>query len=383
MRALVNGKILFDGQIIENKALLFEQKVVGIVELADLPADVEQIDAKGNYISPGFIDIHIHGYDEKDTMDGTPEAIRIIAQGIVKNGVTSFLPTTMTMSKEAIRASLESARVVKNEAYKGAQILGVHMEGPYINEAFKGAQNSKYIQVPNNDAIEFVKEYKDIVKLITIAPEVEGAKNFIKEISETTDITLSMGHTKADFEEAMEGIEAGISHTTHLFNAMTPLHHRNPGVVGAALASEKVSCEMICDTIHVNKGLFPLVIKAKAPDKFVLVTDCMCAGGCQDGKYALGGQDVFVKDGSARLEDGTLAGSILRLNIALNNIIKNTNYGIEKAVEFATINPAKTIGVDTFKGTLDVGKDADIVLFDEDVNVKYVINRGITIHENN
>ena len=383
MRAIINGKILFDGQVLEHKALLFEEQIKGIVDVNEIPETCEVIDAKGNYVAPGFIDIHIHGYDTKDTMDGTTDAIRTIAQGIAKNGVTSFLPTTMTMSKEEIATALEAARVVKAEGSEGAQVLGVHMEGPYINEAFKGAQNGKYIQAPNQDAIAFVKAYQDIVKLITIAPEVEGAKAFIEEITHSTDIALSMGHTKATYEQAIEGIEAGITHTTHLFNAMTPLHHRNPGVVGAALTSEKVSCEMICDTIHINKGLFPLVVKAKAPDKFVLVTDCMCAGGCKDGQYALGGQAVFVKDGSARLEDGTLAGSILRLNEALRNIVENTNYPLEKAIEFATINPAKTIRVDGFKGTLDVGKDADIILFDEGINVKYTINKGITIYENN
>ncbi|MFQ9697687.1 MAG: N-acetylglucosamine-6-phosphate deacetylase, partial [Zhenhengia sp.] len=251
MRAIVNGKILFAEQVIENKALLFEEQIKGIVDVNEVPEGCEVIDAKGNYVAPGFIDIHIHGYDTKDTMDGTTEAIRTIAQGIAKNGVTSFLPTTMTMSKEEIATALEAARTVKAEGSEGAQVLGVHMEGPYINEAFKGAQNGKYIQAPNNEAIEFVKNYQDIVKLITIAPEVEGAKAFIEEISHSTDIALSMGHTKATYEQAMEGIEAGITHTTHLFNAMTPLHHRNPGVVGAALASEKVSCEMICDTIHI------------------------------------------------------------------------------------------------------------------------------------
>lgn len=383
MKAIINGKILFNKQIIEGRVLLFEEKIVGIVEENEMPQDVQIIDAKGYYVSPGLIDLHIHGYDTKDTMDGTQEAIRTIAQGIAKNGVTSFLPTTMTMSKEEIQTALEACRSVKLQGSKGAQVLGVHMEGPYINEACKGAQNGKYIQEPNQQAIEFVKDYQDIIKLITIAPEVEGAKTFIETISNTTDITLSMGHTKADFNEAMEGIEAGITHTTHLFNAMTALHHRNPGVVGAALASEQVSCEMICDTIHVNPGVYPLVIKAKAPDKFVLVTDCMCAGGCPDGKYALGGQPVFVKEDSARLEDGTLAGSILKLNEAVRNVINHTEYGIEQVIEFATINPAKTIGVDGFKGTLDEGKDADIILIDEQINVKCAINKGEIIYENN
>ncbi|MGL4799829.1 MAG: N-acetylglucosamine-6-phosphate deacetylase [Cellulosilyticaceae bacterium] len=382
MKAIKNGKILHEEQVLTNKVLLFQDQIIDIIDEDALPEGIEVIDAKGHYVSPGFIDVHIHGYHGKDTMDGTIEAIETIAKGICENGVTSFLPTTMTMSKEAITTALEAAKVVKEKGCMGAEVIGVHMEGPYVNEAFKGAQNGKYIVNPTQEDIDYVKAYKDIVRLITIAPEIKGATEFIKEISNTTDIKLSMGHSSADYDQAMEGIACGISHTTHLFNAMTPLHHRNPGVVGAALATD-VSCEMICDTIHVNKGLYPLVMKAKAPDKFVLVTDCMCAGGCAEGDYALGGQKVIVKDGSARLECGTLAGSILRLNEAVANIVRHTTCPIEKAVAFASINAAKAIGVDDVKGTLDKGKDADIIIFDENVNVIYTINKGRVIYENN
>lgn len=383
MKCIKNCKILKDNQILLGKAILFDEKIVDIIDESNLPDTVsEVIDAQGNYVAAGLIDVHIHGYHGKDTMDGTVEAVETIAKGIVENGVTSFLPTTMTMSKEAITNALEAVRVVKENNVLGAEILGVHMEGPYVNAAFKGAQNGKYILNPTQEDIDYVKSYKDVVKLVTIAPEIEGAKTFIKDIAETTDITLSMGHTSATFDEAMEGIKCGISHTTHLFNAMTPLHHRNPGVVGAALASD-VSCEMICDTIHVNPGLYPLVIKAKAPNKFVLITDCMCAGGCKDGEYALGGQKVVVEQGSARLMDGTLAGSILRLNEALKNVVEHTEYGIETAINFATINPAMAIGVDAFKGTLDLGKDADIIIFDEEIKINHTINKGRTLYENN
>lgn len=384
MKCIYNGKILLNGEVLEGKAILFDETIQAIVdEKEGLAKADEAIDANGHFVGPGFIDIHIHGYDGVDTMDGTTEAIEKIAKGIAENGVTAFLPTTMTMSKEDIVKALEAARVVKAEGKAGAQVLGVHMEGPYFNIAFKGAQNPEYLVNPGQAEIDFVKSYQDIIKVVSIAPEIEGATDFIKTISEETDITLSMGHTAATFDQAMEGIKCGISHTTHLFNAMSPLHHRNPGVVGAALASD-VSCEAICDTIHINPGLFPLIQKTKADtNKFVLVTDCMCAGGCPQGEYALGGQKVIVNENSARLEDGTLAGSILRLNQAVKNVVTHTDASVAKAVEYASLNPAKVIGVDGFKGTLDPGKDADIVIFDEEMTIHKTIGKGKTIYENN
>ncbi|MGL6173903.1 MAG: N-acetylglucosamine-6-phosphate deacetylase [Cellulosilyticaceae bacterium] len=383
MKCIYNGKILKDGQELVGKALLFTDKIVDIIDEANIPQEgVELIDAKGNYISPGFVDIHIHGYHKVDVMDGNKEAVLTMANGICANGVTSFLATTMTMSREHITHALDAVKVAKEEQTQGAEILGAHMEGPYISETFKGAQNPQYIVNPTTEDIDFVKSYGDLVKLITIAPEIDGALDFIKKLHEETNIAFSMGHTAATFEEAMAGIECGVSHTTHLFNGMNPLHHRVPGALGAALTSD-ISAEAICDTIHIHKGLFPFLVKVKGTDKFVLVTDCMCAGGCEEGEYALGGQKVIVKDGSARLESGSLAGSVLTLNGALRNVLQNTKYPVAEAIKFATINPATVIHVEDTKGTLDIGKDADIIIFDEDVQIKQTINKGRTIYANN
>lgn len=382
MKCIHNGKIIHEGKVLLGKAILFTDKIGDIVDGAEvLDKGYELIDAKGSYIAAGFVDIHIHGYNGVDTMDGTEEAIEVMSKGIAENGVTSFLPTTMSMSKEAITKALDAIKSIMYKGSVGAEVVGTHMEGPYFNLAFKGAQNPDYIVNPAQEDIDFVKSYQDVVKLVTLSPEIEGALEFIKTITKDTQITLSMGHSGATYEEAMKGIEAGISHTTHLFNGMSPLHHRNPGVAGTALATE-VSCEMICDTIHVNKGLFPLVIKAKGPDKFVLVTDCMCAGGCKPGEYSLGGQKVTVDETSARLmTDGTLAGSILRLNVALKNIVENTTVPVEEAIRYVTINPATVIKVNDKKGTLDKGKDADIVLFDEKIEVQLTIGKGNIIYE--
>lgn len=381
MKCIYNGTILLGGKKIKGKALLYTDTIKEILDQEEalaLPGLRERIDARGGYISPGFVDIHIHGYDGVDTMDGAVEDIQIIAKGISANGVTSFLPTTMTLPREEITAAIESVRVAKKvqSTMGGADILGVHMEGPFLNSEFKGAQNKEYFEKPD---AQYVKDYKDIIRHITVAPEIEGAKEFIEDISKNTDISLAMGHTAATYEEAMEGIEAGVSHITHLFNAMTGLHHRNPGVVGAALASD-VTCEIICDTIHIHPGLFQMISTIKGPDRLILVTDCMRAGGKEDGEYSLGGQKVFVENNSARLGSGHLAGSVLKLNKALKHMIAYTDVPLEEAIKYVTINPAKVINAHHTKGTLDSGKDADITVFDGDMKVQITIGKGKVIY---
>ncbi|MBR5808871.1 MAG: amidohydrolase family protein, partial [Clostridia bacterium] len=246
MKAIINGKIILKDRIVENSVLLYSDVIEGIVSANMIPADTEVVDAKGGYVAPGLIDMHIHGYLGKDVCDGEKESIRTIAGGIVKNGVTGFLPTTMTEDMKTIRKALEVCRDLKEESktWQGSTILGCHAEGPFISEAKKGAQDAKYILKP--DAV-FVKEYKDIIKTITLAPECD-TEDFaaIREITRDTDVVISMGHTSADYETAMKSTEVGVKHVTHLFNAMTPMAHRAPGVVAAALKSD-VSCELIVD----------------------------------------------------------------------------------------------------------------------------------------
>lgn len=284
----------------------------------------------------------------------------------------------MTMSKEDIYEALDTIRESINIKYDGAQILGAHLEGPFINSKYKGAQSDKFIQPPN---FPFIEEYVDVIKIISYAPEVDDNFNFTKEIKDKTDITLSIAHTNATYEEAKLAIKFGASNITHLFNAMTPLNHRELGVVGAALTSD-VYCEIICDNIHVNPQLYQFVLNNKGKDKVILITDCMRAGCMADGKYDLGGQDVFVKDGAARLSTGNLAGSVLNLNKAVYNFIKNTNLSINEAINLASLNPAKSINMDKTKGSLDINKDADIALFDDEMNCYMTISNGEIIFNN-
>ena len=361
MKAIINGKLVTPKGILRNKVLVFNER---IKEFRDnVPTNCHVIDAKGMYVTPGLIDVHVHGSCGADTMDQTVEAIKLISQGIAKNGVTSFLPTTMTMSREDIYGALDIVRECMNKTLNGAKVLGAHLEGPFINAIYKGAQPERYIIKPSYD---FIKEYTDVIKLVTYAPEMDDNYSFTKEVKEKTDITLSIGHTNATYNQAKQAFACGCSHVTHLFNAMTPLNHREPGVVGAALTSD-VFTELIADTIHVNQELFQFILDNKGKDKMILITDSMRAGCMKDGKYDLGGQEVIVKDGAARLSSGTLAGSVLTLNKAIYNFFQNTDATFDEVIHMGTLNPATSIGVSDFKGSLEIEKDADIAIFDEEM----------------
>ena len=379
MKAIINGKIILKDRIQEGCALLYSNVIEGIVPQDNVPSGAEVIDAKGGYVSPGLIDLHIHGYLGKDVCDGEEESIRTISEGIVKNGVTGYLPTTMTVDMKVIKKALEVCRSLKEESksWKGSEILGCHAEGPFISESKKGAQDAKYILKPD---AAFVKEYSDIIKTITLAPETdENDFAAIREICRDTDVVVSMGHTSADYDTAMKSVNAGVKHVTHLFNAMTPLAHRAPGVVTAALNSD-VSVELIVDTFHVDKCFYDLLWKVKQR-KLCFITDCLPAGGLPYGEYTLGGAKIIYRDIVCRLEDGTVAGSVLHLNHGVWNVYKNSNIPLYECVNCASLNPATAIGIADRKGSLDIGKDADIVITDENFEVKKTIIRGETKYE--
>ena len=377
---VINGKIVLPDSVVSGKALAFDKESGKILGIVEAPADASDvIDAKGNYVAPGLIDIHIHGYLGEDTCDAKPEGIRKMAYGVAENGVTSFLPTTMTVSKKQIVASLNAVRSLKEESksWGGAEILGVHAEGPFINPSKKGAQAEENILVPDAD---FIIENSDIIKSVTLAPEMDEGHKCIKKLAAESDVLVSMGHTDAKFEEAMSAAKDGVNHTTHLFNAMSALAHRNPGVVGAALASENVSVEVIADTFHINPGLYTIVAKVKG-EKMVLITDCTRAGGMPDGEYELGGQPIFLKGIECRLADGTIAGSVLKLNEAVRNVINHTDLPAYEVFNMASLNPAKAIRCDERIGSLEKGKDADIIIADKDINIIRTIKKGKTIYE--
>ncbi len=379
MKAIINGKIILKDRIIENSALLFSDVIEGILPTCQIPKNAEIIDANGGYVSPGLIDLHIHGYLGKDVCDGEEESIKTIANGIIANGVTGFLPTTMTVDMKVIKKALEVCRNLKDESnnWNGSQILGCHAEGPFISESKKGAQDPKYILKPD---AAFVKEYSDIISIITLAPETD-TEDFaaIREICRDTDVVVSMGHTSADYDTAVKGTEAGVAHVTHLFNAMTPLAHRAPGVVTAAMNTD-VSCELIVDTFHVLPVFYDMLWKLKGR-KLCFITDCLPAGGLPYGEYTLGGQKIVYRDIVCRLEDGTVAGSVLPLNKGVWNAYTNSTIPLWECVNCASLNPATTLGIDNTKGSIEIGKDADIIITDTEFNVLKTLIKGEVKYE--
>ncbi len=378
MKCILGAKIVLPHSIEEGMALLFDENIIGIVPESEIPAEAEIIRADGLYAAPGLVDVHIHGYLGEDASDGKADGIRTMAEGVMKNGVTTFLPTTMTVSMQEIETALEVVRSLQAESrtWNGAYLAGVHAEGPFINESKKGAQAGEHIKAPDAD---WVLKNQDIIRLCTVAPEVDGGMDAIKKITANSCVRVSVGHTDASFEQAMEAFGAGATHVTHLFNAQTGLHHRKPGVVGAGLSAD-VYTELIADTFHVHSGLFPLIAGCKG-DKLVLITDCTRAGGMPDGEYSLGGQKTIVKGIQCLLEDGTIAGSVLKLNHAVKNVMEHTDLPLYQIVAAASLNPARAIGIDGTKGSLETGKDADIILADANFEIKKTIIGGEVRYE--
>ncbi|MBR4641302.1 MAG: N-acetylglucosamine-6-phosphate deacetylase [Selenomonadaceae bacterium] len=370
MKSLINGRLILPNAGGNFKifagALNFDEKIFSIGEAID---GAEVIDAENNFVAPGFINIHIHGANGFDTMDDDLDALKKFAEFLPSTGVTSFLPTTMTMPLEKIYRALKRIRDGKNFSH-GAKILGAHVEGPFIGKKFKGAQAEENI-LPAD--FELIKNFVDVIKIITVAPE-ECGLDFIDRCREE-NIIVSIGHSAATYEIATAAIERGANHITHLFNAQSAFHHRKPGVVGAALDSNAI-VEVIADNVHVHPVAQRLVAKVKPRSEIILITDSFRACGLGEGLSELGGQKVFVKGNVATLEDGTIAGSVAKMNEVLKNFCANTKLDVASCVELVTKNPAVELKIFDKLGSLEVGKAADIVLFDDEFNIKKIFIDG-------
>lgn len=369
---ILNGKVILKDQVIDANVFVSGSKITEISKRQ--PEDETVIDAKGRYVSPGFIDVHSHGRGGSDTMYPTFDDINTITTASIKTGVTSILPTTMTMSVEDTYAAIKN--VAENiDKVDGSKILGVHMEGPFFNKKYKGAQPEEFMIEPTVENYHALTgEYDWAVKKLSLAPEREGCIPLIEYLVKE-GVTVSIGHTDATYDQAVAGINAGATSGTHTYNAMTPLTHRNPGVVGAIMSHDQVYAELILDGIHVSFPAAKVLLKAKGLDKVMLITDSIEASGLPDGQYKLGNQPVYVKDNAARLKDGTLAGSILALNDAVKNGYKNLDLTIYEAVNLASYNPAKNLNLIDL-GEIAVNKTADIIMFDDDIRVDFAMVDG-------
>ena len=371
-QCIINGKVILKDRVINANVYVEDSRICEISQR--IPDSEKIIDAKGRYISPGFIESHSHGRNGSDFMYPSFKDLNTITSNFLKSGVTGILATTMTMSKEDTYTAIKNIAENK-EKVNGSRILGIHMEGPFFNLKYKGAQPEEYMIAPTiTNYKNLVGEFGSLIKKISLAPELDNADKLIEYLVKK-GVVVSLGHTDATYEQAVKAIRAGATSGTHTYNAMTPLTHRNPGVVGAIMESDEVYAELILDGIHVSYPAAKVLLKAKGIDRVVLITDSMEASGLEDGQYKIGNQAVYVKDNSARLESGTLAGSVLSMNKAVKNAYQHLGLTIYEAVKLASYNPAKNLNLINL-GELAINKKADIIMFDEEINVDFVMVDG-------
>ncbi len=334
-------------------------------------------------VLPGFIDQHVHGAGGADAMDGTIDAISTIAQALATEGTTAFLATTMTQSPENIIKALNAIKEYRETVHSnGAEVIGVHLEGPFISKKHIGAQPLEYVAEPSSETFDkYNKASGNSIKIVSLAPEENGSYALIRHLK-ANNVVASAGHTDAGFDDMSNAVENGLSNVTHTYNAQKGIHHREVGTVGSAMLLDQLNCEAICDLIHLSAPAIKLLIKNKPHDKITIITDSMRAKHLEDGISELGGQKVIVKNGEARLENGALAGSTLKMNDAIKNLVLKCDVPFTDAVDFATINPAKNLGVDNLRGSIEVGKKADFTVLDGEFKVRLTIHNGDIVYRN-
>lgn len=365
---IIKGGKVFqeDGSFLEQALYINDHRLVDKAEYQD---DEKVIDAEGLLVLPGLVDIHSHGAAGEDFSDGNPEGLKKILQYEKRCGITSYCPTSMTFPKERLRQIFASIKGAQTE--EGAKVVGINMEGPFLDPAKKGAHVEEWIAAPDAAFVrELNQDVDGLVRLVTLAPNMDGAEEFIKEMHE--EVCISLGHTAADYDCASRAMKLGAHHVTHLYNAMQPFGHRAPGLIGAAMDDPECMVEMICDGYHIHPSAIRAAFRLFGPERVILISDSMRATGMENGTYELGGQEVTVKDRKAVLKDGTLAGSATNL---YGCMCKAIEFGIplEQAIMAATANPARSIGIFDRVGSIRIGKQADLLLVSENLELKRVI----------
>ena len=376
--ALINAAVITPGGVLKGMSVVVEGGVITSLNSGEIDtADCRVIDLGGRYLSPGFVDLHTHGRLGADIIDGSRETMSRVAGDLLRYGVTGFLLTTQAMPREQTVSVIKSAvEYIKNPNPDGAKPLGIYLEGPYLASARKGAQLLDGDDRVCMDGLKaMIEAGEGHVRVVAVAPELPGATEAIRFLTER-GIVVSAAHTDGGYDTAVKAIDAGVTLTTHTFNAMRPLRHRDPEVVGACLTDERVFCEVISDGIHLHPAIVKLVYLAKGAEGMALISDSVMATGLDDGEYDYAGRKYTVQNGFVRLPDGTLAGSTLSLDAAVRNVMEFTGCDICKAVEMASLTPSRVIGVNDKKGTVEIGKDADIAVLDERLRVSAVILAG-------
>lgn len=363
-----NAKVFSENGTFEEKNIMMDGEY-----FSDSTTDTKEFDANGCYAIPGLVDIHFHGCVGHDFCNGTEEAIQAIADYELSCGVTTIIPASMTLSEDTLTTVFKAAAQHQNE--KGAELVGINMEGPFVSSAKKGAQNGAFIHKPDAQMFHRLNEASGhMIKHVALAPEEPGAMEFIERVKQNT--VISIAHTTADYDTAKKAIDAGANHVTHLYNAMPPFTHRAPGVIGAAADNDNVFVELICDGIHIHPATVRTTFKIFGDDRICLISDSMEATGMPDGEYALGGQKVIKEGALATLVDGTIAGSATNLMDCVRTAIIHMHIPMESAIKSATANPAKSIGIYDKYGSISTGKYANCVILDHDLNIKAIFLKG-------
>jgi len=380
-RLLITNCRLFDqADSRQTTSVLIEDGIIGRVGQIDSAARCDNIlDAKGRTIAPGFIDVHIQGAGGADILDATPEALKTISQTCARFGATSFLATTVfTPDQENKHLAVAADYVGRDLA--GANLLGIHLEGPFISPQKKGMILPECISAPSLQLLEKIQNLANgRLKMMTIAPELPGSIPIIERLV-SSGVVASFGHSNATYEQTLAGFDAGISHVTHLFNAMPPLHHRSPGPLIAIFQAESVTAQLICDGVHIHPSVLKLAFGLLGPQRVIPITDGMQAIGLPDGKYFYNGIEYEARDGTARYKDGTLIGTALGLSQLLQRLITFTGCPPDVAIKTVTENPARLLGIEKRKGFIAPGKDADLILLDRDYSVKTTIVGGKVVY---
>ena len=376
--ALVGGNIITPFRIIENGTILIEGKRISEIGKSgdvDIPDNIEIIDVSGRLIVPGFVDLLVHGGGGFGFADENNSSIEKVARYFLEHGSTSVLASLFAKPEELL---LKDLRRLADyiEDHPDSNIRGIHMEGPYLNKQLKGAMNESYLWEPTVESWNKIWDAsKGYIKIMTIAPELPGASAVMRAAARQ-GVVLSIGHSMATYDDIEIAIDNGAAHVTHMFNAMSPFHHRHPGIILSSLLRNELKIELIADTLHVHPAVMELLIRMKGANGIILVSDSIRAGGMHEGEYEFADQKVFMKEKKAYLADGTLAGSTLTLNMAIKNMVETANAKITEAVRMASLNGAKVVNFEHKKGILAVGKDADIVVLNDDYEVETTILGG-------
>lgn len=366
---IVGGRVFDGDDFVEREVAIRDGKFVDEAE-----QDGVVIDATDCYVIPGLIDVHFHGCKGSDFCDGTQEAYGVIARHEAACGVTAICPATMTYPEDVLAPIMDAAAAFEAQD-DGAALVGINMEGPYLSSDNIGAQNPAFLHGPDAAMFKRLQQRSGgLIKLVDVAPEVEGALDFIEAVR--GDVGVSVAHTQADYETTCAAIKAGARQMTHLCNAMPPLHHRKPGPIGAAFDSPEVMVELIADGVHIHPSMVRLLFAAFGDERVILISDSMRATGLEDGEYDLGGQAVCVRGNRATLQSGTIAGSATDLMACVQAAVRDMDIPLARAVKAASINPARAIGIDNERGSIEPGKIADAVILDKNLIVKQIILRG-------